>query len=538
MGPLTRIFRLCRLWLARYNLRTLNANLLRWIAAVLATTLALCASACAVPLAPGYKIVKESRKVRFVPGSPAALEVRATFTMRNSGTAELAFVDVILPAEQAYGRTNLRVQVDGHDATVTKLPVDEQPAHADAMRIALDPGWGKRESREISVEYTLRSPENYGARVTIGDDNFHLSSRGWYPEFQAPKRVLAPTPVSPKVVAFSVRVPADFVLLASGISKGQKKSGDEVEHSFDLETATMGAYVVAGKYSAWPAQRKSSGPILWTLAPLKDDPSMGAQQIGSVWDALEKDFGPLDKSIAEPHIVEAPGLRGRLSGEEAPAAVAFPAGAIVNPAALGLGTGSEDFLRIVSHALAQEWFGESMYLSDAAAVGMGEGLPEYATVVIDEARNGPDARKKRVSEYLRRYDEAAKLATETPLSAITLTDAAGPRRIALAKAPLFFVALEDVCGEGPMRTGLTRMLAAMRGREAGYADLRSALEQSCSRDFAPMFRLWLNSKGIPPDFRVRYQGSAVGESAQLGARAPDVTPIIPRRQREGDHFDR
>ena len=29
-----------------------------------------------------------------------------------------------------------------------------------------------------------------------------------------------------------------------------------------------------------------------------------------------------------------------------------------------------------------------------------------------------------------------------------------------------------------------------------------------------MFRLWLNEKGIPEDFRQRYQGAAVGEVAQ------------------------
>lgn len=487
-----------------------------------------------MPLAPGYRIVKESREVRFVPGAPAALDVRSIYTLRNSGTAELAFVDVILPAEQAYGRTNLRVRVDGHDATPTELPPAERPAQADAIRIPLDPAWSRGHARELSIEYTFRSPQNYGSRVTIGGDNFHLSARGWFPELQPPKRVLAPTPVPPKVVTFAVRAPADFLLLAGGIPKGKKTTGDEIEDRFDLTTSTLGAYVVAGKYEAWPKQRKSAGPIFWTLQPLREDATAGGQQLGDVWDALGRDFGPLDKNISAPHIVESPELRGRLTGETEPAAVAFPAGAIVNPAALALGPGSEDFFRIVSHALAQEWFGESMYLSDAAAVGMGEGLPEYATVVIDEARNGREARRKRVVEYLRRYDEALKVAGETPLGAITTTDAAGPRRIALAKAPLFFIALEDVCGEGPMRMGLANMLATERGREAGYADLRSALERSCSRDFAPMFRLWLNGKGIPEDFRLRYQGSAVGESAELRETRLEFS----RRHGEGNYHDR
>jgi hypothetical protein len=498
----------------------LNRHAPRLFASAVLALLAFGASACAVPLAPGYRIVKESREVHFVPGPPAALEVRSVYTLQNSGAAELSFVDVILPAEQGYGRGNVRVRVEGHDATPMELPPAEQPAQADAVRIPLDPAWPRGHARQLSIEYTFRSPQNYGSRVTIGDDNFHLSSRGWFPELQPPKRLLAPTPVPPKEVAFSVRAPADFVLLAGGIPKGQKRTGDEIEDRFDLTTSTLGAYVVAGKYAVWPAQREPAGPVFLTLQPLKQDPSVGAQQLSAVWDALVKDFGPLDKNIRAPHIVESPELRGRLSGETEPAAVAFPAGAIVNPAALALGPGSDDFFRIVSHALAQEWFGESMYLSDAAAVGMGEGLPEYATVVIDEARNGREARRRRVTEYLRRYDEALKAATETPLSAITTTDAAGPRRIALAKAPLFFIALEDVCGEGPMHLGLASMLATERGREAGYGDLRSALERSCSRDFAPMFRLWLNARGIPEDFRMRYQGTAVGESAEL-----DETPF-------------
>jgi hypothetical protein len=512
----------------------LNRHVPRLLAAALVALLTLCASACAVPLAPGYRILKESREVRFVAGQPAALDVRSVYTLQNSGTADLALVEVILPAEQAYGRTDLRVLVDGHEAIPTDLPPAEQPAQADAMRIPLDPAWTRGHARQLSIEYTLRSPQNYGSRVTIGHDNFHLSSRGWYPELQPPKRVLAPIPVPPKSVAFTVRVPADFVLLAGGIPKGQKKTGNEIEHRYDLTTSTEGAYAVAGKYAVWPEQRKSAEPIFWTLQPLKDDPAPGAQQLGAVWDALGKDFGPLNKNIGAPHIVESAELRGRLSSESEAAAVAFPAGAIVNPSALALGVGSDDFFRIVSHALAQEWFGEEIHFSDASAVAMGEGLPEYATVVIDEARHGGDARRKRVTEYLRRYDEALKAATETPLSAIMSTDPAGPRRIALAKAPLFFIALEDVCGEGPMHTGLTNMLATERGHEAGYADLRSALERSCSRDFAPMFRLWLNGKGIPEDFRLRYQGSAVGESADLG----ETRSEFPRRQGEGNNLDR
>jgi hypothetical protein len=492
----------------------LSRNVPRSLAAALAASLALFASACAVPLAPGYRIVKESRDVQFVSGQPAELRVRAHYTLQNTGTEDLAFVDAIFPEEHAFGRTDLRVEVDGHDAPPTNLLAGYQEAEPDALRIPLDPAWARKQTRQVSIEYTFRSPESSGARIAIGENDFHLGTRGWFPELQPPKRVLAPYPNPPKVVDFTVRVPADFVVLARGTQKGKKKDGNEIEYRFELDAATMATYVVAGKYAAWPAQGKSPPTIFWTIQPLKDDPASAAEQIAAAWNALGKDFGPLDKNISGPHIVESPELRGHLSGEEAPAAVAFPGGAIVNPAALALGTGSDQFQEIVTHALAHEWFGDTMYVSPAAAVGMGEGLPEYAAIVLDEARNGADARRKRVTEYLRAYDDASKAATEAPLGAVTLGDALGPRRIAVAKAPLFFVALEDACGEGPMRTGLAHLLAVQRGREAGYADLRAALEESSNRDLAGMFRLWLNGKGIPEDFRQRYQGSAVGEVAQ------------------------
>ena len=475
---------------------------------------ALCAGSCAVPLAPGYRIVRESREVRFVPGQPPELHVRALYTLENLGTADLVFVDANFPRERSFGRTNVRVEIDGHQAAAAPLPADEQVGRPDALRIPFDPSWARKQKRQLAIEYTLRSPEDSGARITIGENNFHLASRGWYPELLPPKRVLSPYPKAPKFSEFTVGAPADFEVLAPGLPKGVKNGADGSERRFLLDATTMDTYVVAGKYAAWPEQRKST-TVFWTAQALKTDPSAGAQQIDSIWSTLAKDFGPLDKSNAGPHIVESPGLRNRFGDEAAPAAVAFPGGALVNPAALALGPASDEFLDLVSRALAREWFGEAMYLSDAAEVGMGEGLPEYATIVIDEARHGPDARRKRVLEYLRRYDEAAKAAAETPLSATTITDAAGPRRIALAKAPLFFAALEDVCGEQPMRKGLANLLASERGREAGYADLRSALEETCNRDLARMFRLWLNGKGIPDDFRQRYQGSAVGEVAEL-----------------------
>lgn len=484
-------------------------------AAALIVAIALCASSCAVPLAPGYRILKESREIRFVPGQPPELQIHVGYKLVNSGNSDLKFVDAIFPEEEAFGRKNLRVEVDGREAALASLPLEYQQNEPNALRISFDPSWTRKQTRELTIEYEFREPKNSGARITLGGDDFHLGSREWFPRLQPPKHVLAPYPKRPDHAVYTVRVPAGFMVLARGTPKGRKQNGGEIEYRFELRTGDLAPYVVAGRYTAWPPKPNPHTAVFWTLQPLKDDPGPAAERLLAAWKVLENDFGPLGKNMAAPHIVEAPELLAHLAGEEgsAPAAVAFPGGALVNPAAFALGTGSEQFLEIVTRALAHDWFGDEMYPSADAALGMGEGLPEYATVVIDEARNGPAARRQRVSEYLRRYDEARKYAAETPLGITTLNDPAAQRRIALAKAPLFFVALEDACGSAPMRSGLAHLVSLMRGQEVDYNDLRAALEQSTSKKLGELFRVWLNRKGIPDDFRNRYQPGATAEEA-------------------------
>ncbi|MBZ5695489.1 MAG: hypothetical protein LAN36_09000 [Acidobacteriia bacterium] len=482
--------------------------------ALVPTLLLLCGFSCDVPLAPGYRVLKESRGVRFVPGQTPELRVQTRYVLRNSGSADLTFVDAIFPEERSFGRKNLRVQVSGREATLSNLPGDYQAERPNALRIALDPPWQRKQTRELLIEYTLSSPENLGARITIEENSFHLGSSGWFPELLPPKHLLAPHPNAPKVTDYTIRVPADFFVLARGASKGRKADGSEMEHRFVLDAKDLAPYVVAGRYAAWPEPRNNRSAVFWTLQPLKDDPGPAAERLMAAWNTLEKTFGPLDKNIKAPHIVEAPGFRGHLSGETGPAAADFPGGAIVNPAALELGTSSDRFLEIVTHALAHDWFGDQMYPSPDAALGIGEGLPEYATIVVDEAHSGPDGRRRRIVQYLRRYDEARSNVAEIPLGTTLLDSPAAQRRIALAKAPLFFVALEDACGEAPFRAGLAHLLVVLRGQEVDYNALRSALEQSTSRNLGSMFRLWLNNKGIPDDFRSRYQGSPAGEVAE------------------------
>lgn len=474
-------------------------------------------AACTVPLAPGYRIAKETREVQFVPGDTPELRIRAGFTLVNSGTTELQFIDINLPEEKAYGRNNLHVELDGRDVTLSPLPAEYQQELPNALRLAFDPPWGKGKTQHLEIQYSFESPGDSGSRITLSASAFHLASRGWFPQPQPPKHFLAPYPGRPDKMEYTIRVPDGDAVLAGGTPAGMKRDRGEDIFRYRLRKPDLPPYIVAGRYVPSDHFVKSGATIFWTLSPVQGDLSAGGAQIAAAWATLQTDFGPLGMNIAAPHVVESPGLRSHVGRGMVPAAAAFPGGALVNSEALAMGVNSDEFVELVTHALAHNWFGSELYPSTDVGLGLGEGLPEYATIVVEESREGAEGRRKRILRYLNEYDQAVRRGVEKPLAVTMLTDAEPQRRIGLAKAPLFFAAVEDDCGEAPMRQGLAHMVALLKGQEVGYDDLRSALEQSCGKPLGDIFRQWLNVNGIPGDFRQRYQGTAVREVIPDGA---------------------
>ena len=88
-------------------------KVLAWGSAALLT---LGASACAVPLAPGYRILTESREVRFAPGQPAELHVRALYTVETHVThrAEAGALEPLYVTTQILGLDDKRVHLLHH----------------------------------------------------------------------------------------------------------------------------------------------------------------------------------------------------------------------------------------------------------------------------------------------------------------------------------------------------------------------------------------------------------------------------------------
>ena len=175
---------------------------------------------------------------------------------------------------------------------------------------------------------------------------------------------------------------------------------------------------------------------------------------------------------------------------------------------MAAGIESPRFSKFISSALAHSWFANIS--GPDSPIGISEGLPEYAEAVVDESLNGQTSRHDLVSRFLQEYESALKKAVEKPLISTTMHDPVEQRRIALAKAPLFFIALEDAYGEEPVRRGLAEVLTLLRGQAVGYPDIRAALETATKKDLTPMFRVWIHKTGIPEEFRQKYEGAKTG----------------------------
>ncbi len=472
---------------------------------------ALLLLACAVPLAPGYRIERESLEVNYAVASSGAaaalphLEIRATYWLKNIGNSELTRIEAALPSPQDWGRRNLRVQVDGLEVVADGAD-DSRPG---TLGIPFDPPWLQKKRREVVIEYTL-APEPPGhSVVAVNEDSFHLREFGWFPELRAPKQLLAKGGERPGEIRVAVRVPEGYRVLSSGRDAGARKQEGAVEHRFRVRPEDFEPFVVAGRYEEQRFDVASGQVIFWTFERLvPDQVQRAAARLGATLASYRTAFGPEAKKPSAVWLVETRARLGR-----GPAGNGFPDGALLNREAFAAGLGSEDFLSLAEHELAHTWFGNLVVARPEAELLLGEALATYATMVAAEARGGEAERRRLAAEWFSRYEEARSKTKEKPLGSLTPADPWEQRVFAYSKGALFFVALEDRYGKENVRRGLTHLIGSLRGSTAGLAELRSALELETHQNLAEFFRTWLDETGIPAEFRARYAARLESQKA-------------------------
>ncbi|MFI5127374.1 MAG: hypothetical protein ACHQJX_11165, partial [Candidatus Acidiferrales bacterium] len=230
----------------------------RFCGGALVVVALICLSSCAVPLAPGYQIEKQSLTVRFVPGAPPHLAIRAEYRLANVGTAPLDSVELGLPSEKGFGLANLRVTIDDREVTPQRehseksAPAEGETAAAEmwpsTWRISFESRWSRRQHKNLVLEYDLAATPAPDPRISIASNAFYLNDSGWFPAPLSTKALFAKDVVRPDPSVLFVDVRATFVATASGEPRGMHKGGEHIVFRFRMLKVDFDPYVVAGAY--------------------------------------------------------------------------------------------------------------------------------------------------------------------------------------------------------------------------------------------------------------------------------------------------
>jgi len=488
-----------------------------WLAIVSATLF----SGCAVSIAPGYHVQKESLTVRFVPGSRPHLAVTAVYRLKNVGMSSLNFIDVNLPGVKSFGRTDLRVQINGRETAAHR----EKPVHTEVSasepqglaapqsfwRISLSSAWYKKQSILINFKYDLDASHATDPRIFVGTDAFYLNDSGWMPALQEPKALFGFSLTRANSTSFTVVVPPYFRVYAGGRPRGITKRNSETGHRFQIRLSDFDAYVFAGRYQQKTVTVGSNKIQFWTLQPAAStEIQKSAAEISDAASFYNKNFGQLPKSVRAFYDIQLPPqapansyLWRNAEASLLPGTVYSTKSRIHDTSFFWQWPAKLLSVSPFSIQLAHTWFGHLIFPHGNAWM-LGEGLSFYAATSVAQ---GGQARAKIVQSVLTDYSRRHARAVEKPIASISPDDPDAQLRLGADKMSLFFFALEDRCGSQNVTHAIAHMVYSLRGQAYGYSDFRAALEEECQQHLAPVFRRWLDQAGIPRAFRARYMSA-------------------------------
>jgi hypothetical protein len=463
------------------------------------------ASACVHPLGPGYHFADRQAEIRFAADAPGSIHFRVTDKLENNGDRPLTALNVRLPEAPAFGAQNFRVLIDGEAIS----PQRSSPVDRRMVAAPFAPVWEQNAKRTIVTEWDL-SPES-SARGTIvaSPQGFFVADETALPLWQTPSGVFAVGGTFPAREFLTVIAPRDFRVLASGIPRKPREQGSQTAREF-LLTPNKGllTYIVAGRYQEKIETSPQGSVQFWTFASIDERAAQtAADRLSSSMKTLAEFFGHAGNEKTAVRIAEAPvELPAELGSQDDFGGASFPEGVLLDPRALRRGITDEAVLQLAEYELACTWFGWRVRPRPEAQILMGRGVGLFGLVIAAEGR-GPDNRRAMVESLIERYDRTRAAAPDQRLMEPPVGYSRAERISTAYRAALFIVALEDLCGHDYLRTAFRDIIRDRAGSDTGYEELRSATETASGRDLAEMFRTWLVQRGIPDDFRARYQPS-------------------------------
>jgi hypothetical protein len=489
------------------------------------------AAGCSGSVAPGYTIEKQRIEVTYSKAAPDRVSVRAWYRMRNTGSQALEEIHFRLPYKDK--TENIRVEWGSKSLATQSVAGTEVE-----FSTRFGAPWNQKDRKELTLIYDLKI---VNPTISLGEGRgpvFFLPSGGWYPYLLAPAATLSQGGAPPSKWDLVVSIPQGYVAHASGTQRGQDRSGarDKTGSSYRFEqkpATDFEPFVVAGPYSLQQVRWESETVFVW-LAKASVEPSVRefGEWFGEEAAYFTAEFGLKDATKGQIWMIGCP--RGLPTGNDQPGEFQatnsskrrnssldcftvpqsfigpmlidspvvpdlFVAPSHIDPPPMHLTWPSDDV------QLAATWFPFAVHDAPDGPWFPMSGTPDYMALSFTISKN-PSKRGDYVHQLIGRVDSDPEGTKENLESAKKIETA----RI---RSELFYLALEDRCGEANVHRALARIVRDLRGQTWGVSDLRSAMEAECGGDLADFFREWLLRPGIPDSFRARYMSAPGAKSA-------------------------
>jgi len=145
----------------------------------------------------------------------------------------------------------------------------------------------------------------------------------------------------------------------------------------------------------------------------------------------------------------------------------------------------------VAHEVAHQWWYSIVGDDVQTTSWLDEALASYSQIIYQEEINGPEAAKRELDEFRRRYRDIVAAGRDAPVEQPNSKFVRNYVAIVYGKAVLFFQAMRDQIGEAAFDRFLHDHYAKHRYDYISSADLLADAEGACGCDLHPLFTDWI-----------------------------------------------
>jgi len=414
---------------------------------------------------------------------------------------ESLFFRLLPNGGQGYGNGSLEVsqtRVNGQ-AVETILSVDDTVLQVNLTRVIL-PG----ERIKVDFDFQGSVPVDFGGEQTPWAYGIYNTSQGvlalsgWYPilaVYDAGGWHLAPvSPMGDSVFSetalytVDITLPADQVLVATGVEVSRQPSGDQVR--YQVVSGPMRDFFIVASRDFQVASQTVDGTLVnaYFLPGYDSAAAAGLSVAAGSLDIFNRRFGAYP--FSELDVVQAP-MHNAL-GVEYPGIVLIGASLYDEP-------DNPSFAVTVAHEVAHQWWYNLVGNDVFAEPWLDEGLATYSSSLYNQDELGEDAYRGLVSYWQGRYDTLVKQGKDdVVIQDLSHFESLGDARVysgvVYTKAGLFFEALRRAVGDQAFFAALRAYYKEYQFRVATRDGLLADFNNASGDQLDALYQEWLYSE--------------------------------------------